>query len=562
MTLVNAVTTPSGLEDQLLGLLLATELPELEQRKSALVLSNARNKAELAAIESRILQLLSNSSGNILDDEELINTLSSSKTKAEDISRQVAEAEATEAELDATRECYRPVAIRASRLYFAINELSGIDPMYAFSLQWFAGLFVGSIRGSDPAADVGGRISILNDHFTYAVYRNVCRSLFERHKLLFSFILTIKVELAGRLVSVGGVPDAEWRFLLSGQSPTPPSSPPPNPCPQWISVQMWREGTTLASLPGYAGRGGDFATAANAARTSASSTSAVASGFKALWDRDDSHRAPLPGRWDDSGSGKEESAATSTDGSGTGTNSPLRRLCLLRCFRPDKLLLAIQDFVIAHLGQRYVEPPPFDLASCFADSSPTTPLLFVLSSGSDPTRAFFAFADSAGMRGSVQGISLGQGQGALAARLIEEAASKGSWVLLQNCHLAASWMPSLERIVEGLASEPDKVHPSFRLWLTSIPSKAFPAGVLMNAVKMTNEPVSGRDACLADIQFFGRLLPIVPLPFTYCSNHSDSLSFTSPAVLSYLVSFSCVHRSPRACVLTCAASSTARPTRA
>ncbi len=49
--------------------------------KSALTLSNAKMKAELVALESRILGLLSASSGNILDDEELINTLAQAKAR-------------------------------------------------------------------------------------------------------------------------------------------------------------------------------------------------------------------------------------------------------------------------------------------------------------------------------------------------------------------------------------------------------------------------------------------------------------------------------------------------
>lgn len=33
---------------------------------------------------------------------------------------------------------------------------------------------------------------------------------------------------------------------------------------------------------------------------------------------------------------------------------------------------------------------------------------------------------------------------------------RGKWVFFQNCHLAPSWMPVLERLIEHI--NPDKVH--------------------------------------------------------------------------------------------------------
>jgi dynein heavy chain len=130
VTVINFTVTMSGLENQLLVDVIRNERPDLEAKKDELVVSIASDQKELKDIEDTILRLLAQSEGNILDDEELINTLGQSKVKSKAIKERMTEAEQTSIEINQTREGYRSVATRGSIIYFVIANLALVDPMY------------------------------------------------------------------------------------------------------------------------------------------------------------------------------------------------------------------------------------------------------------------------------------------------------------------------------------------------------------------------------------------------------------------------------------------------
>lgn len=459
VSIVNFAITFSGLEDQLLGVVVVEEMPEMEEKKNSLVVSNARMRKELQEIEDLILFMLSNSQGNILDDHKLIETLANSKVKSAEISAKVQEAEKTEIQIDQSRNMYRPVAFRGSVLYFCIADLATVDPMYQYSLQWFRNLFIQAIRLADPSDDIETRLSNLNDFFTYYVYTNICRSLFEKHKLIFSFLLTVRI-----LQGNHAIDHLEWFFLISGKAGVPVDLP--NPSPDWIDGRMWAEITSLSSLPKF--------------KNFAQDVYAGPKKWRRIYDLLEPHTAELPGEFHAS------------------LNS-FQKLCILRTLRPDKIPEGVMNYVIEQLGSKFVEPPPFDLNACFKDSNVLTPLIFVLSKGSDPTKAFNEYAVKMKMDKKTKMLSLGQGQGPKALKMIEEATQKGAWVFLQNCHLFISWLQTLERVCENFTV--DSVHKDFRLWLTSMPCPQFPVSVLQSGVKMTNEPPKGLRANLRNAYF-------------------------------------------------------------
>ena len=89
--------------------------------------------------------IFQNKQGSLLDHEDLIVILKKSQSTAEEVSKRLTEAKINQEKTDQARSKYLKVASRGAVLYFVTDDLSGLSPMYKFSLQWFTKLFIDSI---------------------------------------------------------------------------------------------------------------------------------------------------------------------------------------------------------------------------------------------------------------------------------------------------------------------------------------------------------------------------------------------------------------------------------
>ncbi|XP_016158228.1 PREDICTED: dynein heavy chain 17, axonemal isoform X1 [Ficedula albicollis] len=456
-TLINFLVTREGLEDQLLAAVVARERPDLEALKASLTKSQNEFKIKLKELEDSLLARLSAAGGDFLRDTALVENLEITKRTAKEIEEKVKEAKVTEVQINEARENYRPAAERASLLYFILSDLCKINPIYQFSLKAFNGVFEKAIQRAIPSEETRQRVINLTDQITYSVYVYTAQGLFERDKLIFLAQVAFQVLALKKEVN-----PAELDFLLRFPAKTGVTSPV-----DFLQHQGWGAVKALSEMEEFSSLENDIESSAK------------------RWKRFVEMEAPenevFPMDW------KNKSA--------------LQKLCVLRCLRPDRMTYAIRKFVEEKMGSKYVKGRSIDLSEVYKESSPSTPLFFILSPGVDPLKDVEALGTRLGFtidNGKIHNVSLGQGQEIVAEHAMEVAAAEGHWVILQNIHLVARWLDALEKLVEHHSEDS---HPEYRLFMSAEPAPSpethiIPQGLLDNSIKITSEPPTGMRANL------------------------------------------------------------------
>ncbi|DAZ93925.1 TPA: hypothetical protein N0F65_008868 [Lagenidium giganteum] len=520
-TLLDFSVTEKGLEDQLLANVVNLEQPTLEKQKQALQQEFNGYQIQLLQLENQLLERLSNAPEDILSDVPLIEGLEKTKLTANEVALALVKGKEAEKEINLAREVYRPVANEASMMYFLMSQLCKMNHMYRYSLESFMTFFYVAMEKNPKMSDglgapAGGnsnlmssmsfaaafeRVPILKEALRWTLYVMVSRGLFEEHKLIF---LTQLVLLLLRRAVIGtnsGYSEENVRFLLQG-----PKVVGPENSISWLGESQWQSLQALITLEPFERFVADLEESEARFRE---------------W-----YNSPCP-----------ESERLPLDWRELDKTAPFLKLLVIKCMRPDRLTQAISNFISTTLpsGAQYLncdsQLNSFSiLKSAFKESTPWTPMYFILSPGTDVVADVdkLAVQEQERIKGvDYHNIALGQGQESIAMKTLQLSSENGHWIILNNVHLMPKWMLELDKWLEQIAkasktasyaslsmnfssivaNAPSKgrstsivtvgsggLHPSFRLFITSDPSLNIPIGVLERAIKLTNVPPTGLKA--------------------------------------------------------------------
>ena len=124
-------------------------------------------------------------------------------------------------------------------------------------------------------------------------------------------------------------------------------------------------------------------------------------------------------------------------------------LLLSRCLTPHRLLFAMNRFVEKCLGEKFLAPPSMQFELIFERSTSSIPIIFILSSGSDPTIELQKLAErKLPASKSLRILAMGQGQEKFVLQALQMAQHQGAWILIQNCHLLVSFLNEFEKFLD------------------------------------------------------------------------------------------------------------------
>ncbi|KAH8834765.1 dynein heavy chain protein 1 [Flagelloscypha sp. PMI_526] len=460
VTFVNFTMTRSSLQSQSLDQVLKVERPDTERKRTDLMKVQGEFRLRLRTLEKLLLQALNESTGNILDDDKVIDTLETLKREAAEITSKVEETDVVMQEVEQVTAEYLPLAQACSSVYFVLEQLNLVNHFYQFSLRFFLDIFDYVIHHNPNlkgVTDYARRREILANDLFLVVYQRTSRALLYRDHLMLAVLLS-QVKLRG----LEDITD-EMDFLLDSGDGAAVAA---------VGSQSQQTGPfspeQLARLEHYAKH-----SIFRPVQTHFNENEDAWSSF--VQSTTPETLAPKP--WDPSSPAVEA----------------MRDLLIVKCLRPDRLLQSTAAFVKVVFQTELSDISTFDLGDMVSNEVPAaTPVALVSVPGYDASYKVENLISAAGVRSA--SVAMGSQEGfTLADQAIAAAARQGTWVLLKNVHLAPSWLGQLEKKLQSL-----NPHRNFRLFLTMEANPSIPVNILRQSRLIMNEPPPGVKANLLD----------------------------------------------------------------
>jgi dynein heavy chain 1 len=432
VTFVNFTVTKSSLQAQCLNKLLSQERPDVEKKRTDLLKLQGEFGFKLRHLEKSLLKALSDSTGNILDDDQVIDTLEVLKKEAGEVERMVSETNTVMTEVENVTTIYTPLAACCASIFIALEQMSHIHHFYQFSLGFFIDLFNFVLAENSLASirDPQERLNALTFRLFEECYRRVRFSLLNEDQVLFSLILS---RLYLKLISPSLIESAEYEFLFS-EAVLPVGAP--NVDTPGVQNRL----NLVAKLPAF--------------RLS-------------LVDHFDSNASD----WNSFLCLKSNLVPECWMPNENPLLVQVYRSVVTKAFRPDLLWSEIErliGLIFSNALQSTLDLPhivQFELSA-------HTPLMLCSQPGYDASYKVESLAQE--RKCNFHSVAMGSPEGySLAEKAITNALQNGSWVLLKNVHLSPQWLSHLEKRLHSI-----RPPTGFRLFLTSETNPSVPINLI------------------------------------------------------------------------------------
>ncbi|KEY71002.1 hypothetical protein S7711_00838 [Stachybotrys chartarum IBT 7711] len=445
-TFVNFTVTQSSLQTQSLNDVLKSERPDVDERRSNLIKLQGEFKIHLRQLEKQLLQALNESRGNILDDDNVIETLETLKTEAAEISDKMRNTEGVMAEVEEITQQYSVIAKSCSAVFAVLEQLHYLNHFYQFSLQYFLDIFQSVLHGNKNLASETNhnvrRDIIVKDLFVNT-FKRTSLGLLQRDRITLGMLLAQASPYQMNKSIIDVILDS--RVQGKDLSSTPEAKD-----------EAFVEAKRLGLLK-------DKLDAVDGATWDTFFTEELAEKF-------------VPQLWDEQTEPMDRALWT---------------LLLVKLFRMDRFVPAAERFVAEVFGSDMFDIVE-DLKQTVDQVSATLPISLVSSPGFDASYKVDNLVERTNVR--CTNIAMGSNEGlAIADKAISNAAQHGSWVLVKNVHLAPTWLQSLEKRMESL-----NPNPGFRLFLSMESSPKIPVNLLRASRVLMYEQPAGIKANMKD----------------------------------------------------------------